>query len=104
MTKKSDDTIRRKTGTGTSYSSSNDLSQGTSNIDIGADGSVYAITTTSVSKKGYTMKKYNAGDTWSEISNTPLFVKDIAVGNIGYIWVVNLNGEVFSHVGRSDWI
>ena len=50
------------------------------------------------------MKKLGGGNIWVELSNTPTNIKSIAVDNIGQVWVSNLNGKVYSHAGRSDWI
>jgi hypothetical protein len=96
--------LKRKTGTGITYSSANDINVAARDIEIGSEGTVYVVTQTEVSKKGYTMKKLGGGEIWAELSNTPVNVNSIGVNNIGQVWVSNLNGKIYSHAGRSDWI
>jgi hypothetical protein len=95
----------RKSGTGTSYNSSDNVAGLVRDIDVGIDGSLYAISNTLVARKGYTLHKLDhSTNLWQELSGTPPNVKSIATDMIGRIWVADVNGRLFSHEGKSDWI
>jgi hypothetical protein len=36
--------------------------------------------------------------------NAPANIKSLAVDNLGRVWVTNMNGAIYSHAGRSEWI
>jgi hypothetical protein len=56
------------------------------------------------SGQGYVVQYLKPDNTWTTLSETPKNAKSIAVDNIGFLWVTDLNGNVYSHTGRSDWI
>jgi hypothetical protein len=99
-----DKSIKRKSGTGTTYSNSNNVAGAANYISVAIDSSLYIISNTMTSS-GYTVQKLDATETsWIEMPSTPANVKSIAINKTGHLWVSTLNGEVFSHQGRSDWI
>jgi hypothetical protein len=62
------------------------------------------ISSAETSKKGYVIYKLGASNVWTTLLNTPTNAKSIGVDNVGQVWMSNLNGKIYSHAGRSDWI
>jgi streptogramin lyase len=98
-----DKSIKRKTGNLLVYDSANNVAGAANDIDVAADGSVYSISNTMTST-GYTLHKLDHTDSWVELPNTPANVKSIAIDDVGMAWVTTLNGKIFNHEGKSDWI
>ena len=64
---------------------------------------MYTISNT-LTATGYTLHKLDHTDTWFELPNTPANVKSIAIDDVGMAWVTTLNGKIYNHEGKSDWI
>jgi hypothetical protein len=83
ISKKSDFTFARKTGTGITYNAADSISGTAKDIDIGADGTVYIISGVETTGKGYIVYKQGVGGVWELIANTPTKAMSIAVDTIG---------------------
>ena len=62
------------------------------------------ISATETSSRGHLVQMLGAGNIWEDLSSAPNNAKSIAVNMIGYVWMSDQNGQVYSHSGKSNWI
>jgi hypothetical protein len=72
-------------------------------IGIGAEGSVYAITSVSTTRKGYALKYLHPNGTWMDLRDpqfaTPLYPALVNVDIYGKCWFIDEANRIFSQDG-----